>query len=194
MTKQEARKIYLQKRLDLSEEEYQQLNLQLHHQFFIQLDLSRVRCIHIFLPMESRREPDTWPIIERIRREFPHISISLPKMNGDVLESIYFEGLHQLKKNKWGILEPGEGVPTPTQKIDMVIVPLLAFDKSGHRVGYGKGFYDRFLRTCRKDCQRVGLSLFPPEDTIEDIDEHDVRLNKCLTPLKLFSFVDSFLF
>ena len=192
MTKQEARKVYLQKRLDLSQEEYQQLNLRLYHQFFTQLDLSFIKCIHIFLPIESKCEPDTWPIIERIRREFSHINISLPKMKGDEIESIYFKGLHQVKKNKWGILEPEEGEPTPTEKIDMVIVPLLAFDKTGHRVGYGKGFYDRFLVKCREDCQRVGMSLFPPENQIEGIDEYDIRLTKCITPLSLSLFVDTF--
>jgi 5-formyltetrahydrofolate cyclo-ligase len=181
MTKQEARKIYLQKRLDLSEGEYQQLNLQLYHQFFTQLDLSFIKCIHIFLTIESKREPDTWPIIERIRREFPHIRISIPKVVNDVLENIYFEGLHQLKKNKWGILEPEQGVPTPTEKIDMVIVPLLTFDEKGHRVGYGKGFYDRFLITCRKDCQRVGISFFSAIDLIEDANENDILLTRCIS-------------
>ena len=186
MTKQEAREIYLQKRLDLSEGEYQQLNLQLYHQFFTQLDLSFIKCIHFYLPIEGKREPDTWPIIERIRREFPHIRISLPKMKGDELENIYFEGLHQLKKNKWGILEPEQGVTTPLEKIDMVIVPLLAFDHVGHRVGYGKGFYDRFLAKCRKECNKIGLSLFDPIQKIDDIETYDLKLTNCLTPSQLF--------
>jgi 5-formyltetrahydrofolate cyclo-ligase len=162
MTKQEARKIY--------------------HQFFTQLDLSFIKCLHFFLPIEGKHEPDTWPIIERIRREFPHVRISLPKMKGDELENIYFEGLHQLKKNKWGILEPEQGVPTPTEKIDMVIVPLLAFDEKGHRVGYGKGFYDRFLAQCRKNCQRIGISFFSATTLIEDIDDNDIRLTSCINP------------
>jgi 5-formyltetrahydrofolate cyclo-ligase len=188
MTKQEARKTYLQKRLELSEGEYQQLNLQLYNQFFTQLDLSFIKCIHIFLPIESKREPDTWPIIERIRREFPHIRISIPKVVNDGLENIYFEGLHQLKKNKWGILEPEQGVPTPAEKIDMVIVPLLAFDEKGNRVGYGKGFYDGFLAECRMRCKRVGISLFQPIEKIEDADGNDIALTECLTPTYFFSF------
>jgi 5-formyltetrahydrofolate cyclo-ligase len=188
MTKQEARKIYLQKRLDLSEGEYQQLNLQLYHQFFTQLDLSFIKCIHIFLPIESKREPDTWPIIERIRREFPHIRISIPKVVSDELENIYFEGVHQLKKNKWGILEPQQGMPTPTEEIDMVMVPLLAFDEKGNRVGYGKGFYDKFLVQCRLDCKKTGLSLFQPIERIGDVGSHDLRLTNCLTPSGHFLF------
>lgn len=191
MTKEEARKAFLQKRLALSEGAYQQLNFQLYNQFFAQIDLSFIKCIHIFLPIESKREPDIWPIIDRIRREFPHVRISIPKVVGDQLENIYFEGLHQLKKNKWGILEPEQGVPTPTEKIDMVIVPLLAVDNNGHRVGYGKGFYDRFLAECRIRCLRIGISLFDPVEIIEDMDDLDIALTHCLTPSMLLKFEES---
>lgn len=188
MTKAEARKIYLEKRLALTDAAYQQLNFQLYQQFFTHIDLSFIRCLHIFLPIESKREPDTWPIIDRIRREFPHVRLSIPKVVGDQLENIYFEGLHQLKKNKWGILEPQQGVPTPTEKIDIVIVPLLAVDVQGHRVGYGKGFYDRFLSICRPDCQRIGISCEEPCEALEDLNNNDIRLTHCLTPMDLLCF------
>ncbi len=172
----------------LTEAEYQHLNLQLYNQFFLQLDLSFIKCLHVFLPIEEKREPDTWPIIDRIKREFPHIRISIPRVVGTQLENIYLEGIHQLKKNKWGILEPEQGAPTPTKKIDMVIVPLLAFDKMGNRVGYGKGFYDQFLAECQIRCQRIGLSLFEPLKGIEDVNDYDVILTHCLTPSHLFKF------
>jgi 5-formyltetrahydrofolate cyclo-ligase len=188
MTKADARRDFLQKRAALSEGEYHQLNFQLYQQFFSLIDLSVVRCLHIFLPIEGKREVDTWPIIDRLRREHEHIRLSIPKINGSELENFYFEGIHQLKKNKWGILDPEQGVPTPTDKIDMVIVPLLAFDKLGNRVGYGKGFYDQFLAECRIRCQRIGLSLFGPEQQIEDIDENDITLTHCLTPHRLYQF------
>lgn len=188
MTKAEARKIYLEKRLALTDAAYQQLNFQLYQQFFTHIDLSFIRCLHIFLPIESKREPDTWPIIDRIRREFPHVRLSIPKVAGDQLENINFEGLHQLKKNKWGIFEPQQGVPTPVEKIDMVIVPLLAVDVQGHRVGYGKGFYDRFLASCRPDCQRIGVSCEEPCEALEDINNNDIRLTHCLTAMDLLCF------
>ena len=188
MTKKEARQLFLQKRQALSEAEFQQLNFQLYNQFFTQLDLSFIKCIHIFLPIESKREPDTWPIIDRIRREFPHVRVSIPRVAEDHLENIYFEGLHQLKKNKWEILEPQQGVPTPSEKIDLVLVPLLAFDRFGNRVGYGKGFYDKFLAQCRTDCKKIGISLFQSIDKIEDVNGFDVKLNGCLTPIEFFQF------
>jgi 5-formyltetrahydrofolate cyclo-ligase len=188
MTKAEIRKLFLQKRQALTDAEYHQRNVQLYHQFFTQLDLSFIKCLHIFIPIENKREPDTWPIIDRIRREFPHVMISIPKVVDDKLENIYFEGLHQLKKNKWGILEPQQGVPTPSEKIDLVVVPLLAFDTLGNRVGYGKGFYDQFLSQPKPDCKKIGISLFQPIEKIEDVDAFDVRLNGCLTASNYYQF------
>lgn len=188
MTKEETRKNFLQKRKTLLEAEFQQLNLQLYHQFFTQLDLSFIKCIHVFLPIEGKREPDTWPIIDRIRREFPHVRISIPRVVESELENIYFEGLHQLKKNKWEILEPQQGVPTPSIKIDLVLVPLLAFDRFGNRVGYGKGFYDKFLSQCRTDCKKIGISIFQPIEKMEDVNSFDIKLTGCLTPTEFFQF------
>lgn len=184
MTKQELRQRYLQKRQALSEGEYAQLNFQLYQNFFSHIDLSFVNVLHTFLPITSKREVDTWLILDRIRREYPHIRISIPKVNNltHELENFYFEGLHQLATNAWGIQEPKQGVPTEPDKIDMVLVPLLAFDQSGHRIGYGKGYYDRFLSTCRLDCKKIGLSLFEAHGSIDDSNQHDVQLQMCITP------------
>jgi 5-formyltetrahydrofolate cyclo-ligase len=189
MTKTELRTVYLEKRKKLSEEECSHLNVQLYNLFFSSIDLSFIKVLHTYLPMVNNHEPDTWPIIDRIRREFPHVRISLPRIKSDGnLESVYFEGLHQLEANSWGIQEPKQGVLTPAEKIDMVIVPLLAFDQTGQRVGYGKGFYDRLLNTCRIDCKKVGLSFFPPVDTITDLHSGDIPLTSCLEPSRAHYF------
>jgi 5-formyltetrahydrofolate cyclo-ligase len=191
MTKQELRKTYLQKRQSLTEAEYLHLNHALGEVFFASFDLSFIKVIHTFLPLTEKHEPDTWPIIDRVRREFPHIRFSLPRVNYQTneLENYFFEGLHQLKKNDWGILEPAEGIPTPIAKINMVLVPLLVYDKQGHRVGYGKGYYDRFLSSCLPATKKIGLAHFHPVDQIE-FSETDVRLNACVTPHGIFSFTD----
>ena len=70
----------------------------------------------------------------------------------------------------------------------MVIVPLLAYDKEGHRVGYGKGYYDKFLEKCNPHTMTVGLSFFDPVKEITDIEPFDVPLNYCITPKKLWVF------
>ena len=71
----------------------------------------------------------------------------------------------------------------------MVFVPLLTYDKKGSRVGYGKGFYDRFLSNLSKKTIKIGLSLYEPENYIEGIDENDIKIDYCVTPNKIFSFL-----
>lgn len=190
MTKQELRKTYLQKRKALSEAEYGQLNFQLYQNFFSNVDLSFVSVLHTFLPITSKKEVDTWLIIDRVRREFPNVRISVPKVNSQtgVFDSFYFEGLHQLVTNEWGIQEPKQGIPTEPEKVDIVLIPLLAYDATGHRVGYGKGFYDRFLSTCRPDCKKIGLSLFEAEEKISDFNGTDVKIDSCITPTGVINF------
>jgi 5-formyltetrahydrofolate cyclo-ligase len=111
-------------------------------------------------------------------------------MTGDDLTNFYLQNRSQVVENKWGIPEPQSGDPVPTSKIDLVVVPLLAYDNDGHRVGYGKGFYDRFLLCCRPDCKKIGLSFFDPAEIITDAATHDIRLDAVVTPTKSFSFAN----
>lgn len=188
MTKAEARKEFLEKRRALNDAERDILNWQIYNRFFASGSIDLVHTLHIFLSMERTREPDTWQIIDRIRREFSGIRLVVPRINGDQLEHLYFEGLHQLKQSDFGILEPGQGIPANVSKLDFVLVPLAAFDVKGNRVGYGKGYYDRFLKGCRPDCIKAGLSFFDPVEELTDIEEHDVPLNLCFTPTKVYTF------
>ena len=187
--KDAIRNNYLKLRLALPDLEYQQFSQNLCSIFFSSIDLSEIGTIHVYLPIRSRKEPNTWLIIDRIKKNFPHIRISIPKMEGNnKLVNYYFEGRNQIKENNWKIPEPQFGEITPTEKIDLVIVPLLSFDRNGDRVGYGKGYYDHFLKECRSDCGKVGLSFFEPVDEIPDIDKYDVKLTHCVTPKRFYSF------
>lgn len=190
MTKQALRKIYLEKRLSLSSQDYTSLNRHLCENFFSSIDLSSTKVLHTFLPIEKSKEPDTWLIIDRMLSEYSHIRISIPRIKGNAgdLENVFFEGPGQLEKNKWGIPQPHQGIHTRINEIDMVLVPMLIFDKQGHRVGFGKGYYDRFLSACRTDCRRIGISLFEPVERIDDVNELDVRMHYCLTPSAHFRF------
>ncbi|MEP6787240.1 MAG: 5-formyltetrahydrofolate cyclo-ligase, partial [Acidobacteriota bacterium] len=104
------------------------------------------------------------------------------------IESVAFGPETEFVENKWGIREPVDGQSANHGDIDMVLLPLLCFDRRGHRVGYGKGFYDRFLGKCRPDCVKIGLSYFPPEAEIDDVNELDVKLDRCITPERAFDF------
>jgi 5-formyltetrahydrofolate cyclo-ligase len=184
MTKEALRKKYLQKRMDLSEGDYFQLSKDICDMFFIHTDLSKIRMLHTFMPIRKNKEVDTWMIVERVKREFPHMQISIPKINNQsgTLDNFVLEGPNQLQNNTWGIPEPVRGIPIATTDIDAVLVPLLAFDKRGHRVGYGRGFYDKFLISCRKDCVKIGLSFFDMAEKITGLNENDVALDLIITP------------
>jgi 5-formyltetrahydrofolate cyclo-ligase len=190
MTKQELRKVYLEKRISISDSEYKKLNAKLSENFFSELDLSGIKTLHTFLPIEKTKEPDTWVIIEKIQHSYPNINISIPKINTEtaLLDNFYFEGENQLKKNTWGIPEPMYGVPTPLEKIEAVLVPLLAFDVNGHRVGYGRGFYDKFLRQCDPKVKKIGLSFFSPVPVITDLHPNDYSLTHAITPERVYIF------
>jgi 5-formyltetrahydrofolate cyclo-ligase len=184
MTKQELRTLYLQKRSQVSASVYHNLSISISKNLFQTVDLSVVHVIHTFLPIEKNKEPNTFFIIERLQKEFSHIKISVPKVNytTHMLESFYFEGIDQLEENVWNILEPKKGILTNPKTIDIVLVPLIVFDKLGHRTGYGKGYYDKFLPDCRPDCKKIGISLFEPVDKIDDVGDHDQKLDLAITP------------
>jgi len=184
MTKQDIRKTFLAKRQEMPEAAFAQSNRQICDHFFAHVNLNFVNVLHTFLPIEKTKEPDTWMIIDRIRREFPHIRIAIPKINNQtsLMDNYFFEGLHQLEKNVWGIPEPKQGIPVPLEKIDLVLVPLLAVDKMGNRVGYGRGFYDKFLGQCPVKTTRVGLSFFEPIDRVDDVSQYDLPLHQVVTP------------
>ena len=98
------------------------------------------------------------------------------------MENVAFTANAELIENKWGIPEPTNGNIVDAAEIDVVLVPLLCFDHSCYRVGYGKGFYDKFLSKCRPDCLKIGLSFYPPVDNVSDLGPYDIPLDYCVTP------------
>jgi len=185
--KAELRKIYLARQRNLSPVERISKSEQISIQFFQAFDLSRIDFFHCFIAIEKFNEIDTNLIFQRIWREFPGIETLAPRANfqtGNIVNlEIALET--ELVKNAWEISEPAHDETVETEKIDLVLVPLLCFDRKGFRVGYGKGFYDRFLKNCRADCLKIGLSYFEPVAEIADAQEFDVRLDFCVTPEKI---------
>jgi len=188
-SKKELRLEYKIRRCQLSLESETALNELLLSQF-AKLDLSKVEFLHIFIPIEKYHEPDTYPIINHIRQFFPQIRIVVSRSNFEDYSMQHFilDEHTIFETNNWGISEPISGVKIASSDIDMIIVPLLIFDLSGYRVGYGKGFYDRFFSGCKIDVQRVGLSFFDPIDVIWDKNEYDVQLTQAITPNRIYHF------
>lgn len=187
MGKAEIRKVATKRRSALSAAQVQQLSLQLLA-YFTQLDLSSVNVIHIFLPIEKKKEPNTYLFIDWLQQQQPNIKILVPRADFDtaLMTHHVYTGQNGLEKNLYDILEPQNEHPHQGQ-IDLVLIPMLAFDKRGYRVGYGKGFYDRFLQNIHT--KKVGISLFSPVEEISDIDQYDVKMDYCLTPEGVYTFI-----
>jgi 5-formyltetrahydrofolate cyclo-ligase len=171
--------------------------------FFANFNLSKVKNLHIFLPIIKHNEINTWLIIRELKLVHNNagrvqnpacvepINIVVPKTIPEnfTLEHYLFDE-EKLIENHWGILEPlGENqVKILPEQIDLVIIPLLIFDKNGNRVGYGKGFYDRFLQECKPEILKIGICLEEAIELIEDTNEFDIKMNFCLTPNKIYKF------
>ncbi len=190
MNKSELRKIYLTKRKSLSAAERKQKSEKISQRFFALFDLNKIRILHCFLPIEKFDEVDTKIIFERIWREFPHIKTLAPRVNFQTneIENLIFKPETKLVDNHWQIREPNGNETVKTEKIDAVLVPLLCCDARGFRVGYGRGFYDKFLKKCRVDCVKIGLSYFAPVAEIADTQAFDVKLDFCVTPETIVKF------
>lgn len=183
------REEYLHKRNLLPAQEVVSKTEQINDNLFMDLTLHPFTALHIFLPIVEKNEINTWAIIERLRKFTRDKKIIVPRCNfaEDTLESVVLEPGAQIEKNKWGIPEPVGGTLFPEKEIDLVFLPLVIFDVHGNRVGYGKGHYDKFLKTCKKDVVKVGLSLFAPVEEIE-AEEHDIPLDAAVTPDKVYFF------
>lgn len=188
MQKSELRKIYLAKQKAFSSAERKRKSELVGEILFENFDFSKIDFLHCFLPIKKFNEIDTHVILEKIRRDFPHVQTIVPRVNFQIneIENLLFTRETELAPNLWQISEPTHNETIATEKIDAVLVPLLCFDIRGFRVGYGKGFYDRFLQNCRADCLKIGLSFFPPVEKIEDTENFDVALDYCITPDSFF--------
>ncbi|CAN5182200.1 5-formyltetrahydrofolate cyclo-ligase [soil metagenome] len=190
MNKESIKKIYLEKRKRLSPEELEFKNKKIQYQLFQGIDFSTKQIVHTFLPIQKSNEINIWPIITYIRGNFKDIKIIISKSDFKTLEMTHYLYKENtiLLENDFGIPEPHQGEIYLKSEFDIILIPLVAFDLQGHRVGYGKGFYDRFLITCNPETIKVGLSLFDPVPKIMDLNEHDIGLDHCATPESFYTF------
>lgn len=188
MLKREARKLFREKRKQLSSSEQTKLDDLLLIQFQ-KIDLPFLSYALSFFPIEEHHEVNTFIFTAYLQFQHPGLHIAYPRtdFSNDQMQAI-LDKSENFVRNAYNIYEPASGEEIPPQLLDLVLVPLLVCDESGNRVGYGKGFYDRFLKLCRPDCVKVGLSYFDPVQTITDADEFDVPLNYCITPQKAYVF------
>jgi 5-formyltetrahydrofolate cyclo-ligase len=189
MVKSLARREYLQRRLELTSQEVETSTAAIKSTFQ-QLPIGPIGVLLSYYPLTNRQEFDVTVCDSIILDKNPRAKVAWPKTDpeGRTMEAHVLEEHGLFAKNKYNILEPIGNHIIPPELIDLVFVPLLAFDLRGFRVGYGKGYYDRYLTRCRKDVITVGFSFFEPVSVIEDIDQFDVPLKYCITPSRLYEF------
>jgi len=188
--KKNIRKTFLDVQKLLTPKEVNEKSLMISDLFFKTFDLRSVKFLHIFLPIQKFNEVKTYFIIDKLLKDFPQINIIIPKTDIDSfgMTHFIFDKDLDFKENKWGIKEPVNGKIIEPKEIDLIIIPLLAFDESGNRVGYGKGFYDRFLAECKENVIKIGCTYHQPIKKISDANEFDIKMNHCITPEKIYNF------
>lgn len=187
MLKNELRKKYKLLREPLSENDIEELSLEIANQL-VQLPIWNFRYFHVFMPIVEKKEVDTEFILHVLAGKDKETVVSRSDFENACMTHFLLTDSTTLKKNQYGISEPIDGIEVPASKIDVVFVPLLAFDQEGHRVGYGKGIYDKFLSECSPESLKIGLSFFEAEEAIDDVWPGDIRLDYCITPKTVYKF------
>jgi 5-formyltetrahydrofolate cyclo-ligase len=185
--KKELRNRYKALRQDLSLDDREEKSLAIANAI-LTLPIWDKTYFHVFLPITEHQEVNTEFILHLLSGKDKEIIISKSDFRTRKMTLFLLTDNTLIKKNEYNIPEPTDGIKVPSDQIDVVFVPLLAFDKKGNRVGYGKGFYDVFLSECKPNVIKIGLSFFGPEELIADIFETDVKLDYCITPDFIYSF------
>jgi len=187
MNKRALREKYKEKRAKLTIDDAEEMSLAIANKL-LALEIWDKTYFHLYLTIAEQKEIDTEFVLQILAGKDKEILISKADFATHKMTHFLLTDNTKIRKNSYNIPEPVDGIEVPSHKIDVVFVPLLAFDKKGHRVGYGKGFYDRFLSECRDDVIKVGLSFFEAEECIDDIFESDIRLDFCITPNTIYKF------
>jgi 5-formyltetrahydrofolate cyclo-ligase len=187
MTKKEIRSQYLKYRSALTPAELEAKSLAIANQCVL-LPIWEHTTFHLFLPIAGKSEVNTEYLLQVLFGRDKDVVVSKTDFGTGSMKHFLLTEETILRPGPFGIPEPDGGLPLEAGQIDVVFAPLLAFDLKGHRVGYGKGFYDRFLSECRPDVVKVGLSFFEPVQEILDVHDGDIRMDFGVTPERIIRF------
>ncbi len=190
--KSTLRKKYKALRENLADESIEELSLKIANQA-LKLGIWDKTYYHLFLSITNKKEVDTTYLMHILQGKDKSIVVSKVDFLSNEMKHFLLQENTALKVSKYGIPEPVSGIEISPETVDVVFVPLLVFDHSGNRIGYGKGFYDRFLQKCSSNAVFIGVSFFEPEVEIPH-EPTDIPLHYCITPEKTFDFRHNQLF
>jgi len=183
LDKKEVRKTFKNKRNLLNEEMVDEASERIIVQLKNYFDFTN-KIVHVFLPIRKFKEVNLYPFIDFLHENNVQVVTSITNRVDNTLTHVELKSNTSLEEDSWGIPTPIKASLADETNIDVVIVPLLAFDKNGHRVGYGKGYYDRFLSEIT--AHKIGVSLFEVLYEPLDIDQYDIPLDVVITPTKTY--------
>ncbi len=189
MVKKEIRSRFIVKRNQLATDELNEMTEKIVNNFRT-IALHGAQILLSYYPLRERREFDVAICEQLLTFENKNLQVAWPKLMPDNvnMQAVAVNKNTVLTENRFNIPEPVSSDFIEPQLIDVVFVPLLAFDNKGYRVGYGKGFYDRYLPQCADDVVKIGFSYFESLDAIDDVNEYDVPLNYCISPMRVYEF------
>ena len=133
----------------------------------------------IMMYISSFKEPETLPIIEHILEQGKKVIVPISSTSTNTIVPTYIESISELQKGAYGILEPSIIRPVNTDDIDVIVIPGIAFDMHRNRLGFGKGYYDKFLKNT--DAKKIALCYdFQIVDDLP-VDDHDIPMDLILT-------------
>ncbi len=189
VTKQEIRTSYLNKRAALSREDRERFSTEIAEKLHDFLQTHPFKTFHVFLPSVRHMEINTLIII-RLLENWDGVRFVVPVSDYEKhsMKNVVYHNGDELKVDRFGIPEPVNHQEIDLKEIDAVITPLLAFDSEGHRLGYGKGFYDRFFASFEQSVVKIGISFFSALEEKLPSEENDIALDYCITPKDIYEF------
>ena len=181
--KKELRKKILKIRKEMDINKKRKFDNIIHNKFLKSKFYSQ--CGNIFVYISYDSEIDTKTIIRKALEDGKNIYVPRTNYNTKLMEAVKISSLENLIEDKYGILQPTESrLAVELEEIDLIIMPGVAFDNNGGRMGYGGGFYDRYMSKCSKNIQKISLAYdFQILDDVP-MDSHDTRVNFIITENK----------
>ena len=181
--KEELRQHLLEQRESILEPEFYGASADIIEALKEQKEYRGAGTIHCYVSMNKRREVETRVLIQEMLIRGRDVIVPVTDFDSGTLRHLRLKSFSDLEENRWGVLEPTTGEEVSPEVMDLVIVPMVGGDEQCNRIGYGEGFYDRFLKDVR--CLKIGLSF--DINVIEQLptENFDIALDKIITEKRI---------
>ena len=182
------RKIAFEKRSVLSYKSIEKYSKLITNELMYNFNFTNKKT-HLFYPIKENKEVDTWFLHKKIILKKNKFFCSIYNETDKSWDCVQFDPKVDFKETTFKVPVPVNYINSKYNEIEIIIIPLIAFDKKGNRIGYGKGIYDKILAKLNPNCIKIGVSFFEEEKDIINAENHDIKLDYCQTTNKLHKFI-----